>query len=162
MPNKNTFSIPPIERLVKKYLTPTSIDPFANESKIADVTNDIVEEYNADYHMDALDFFKTFGDNSVSTVLFDLPYSPRQISEVYKKVGKSVNMETTQSSFWTALKREVARVLRPGGYAITCAWNSGGIGSSLGMTIVEILMVPHGGWHNDTIVTVERKDNQIF
>jgi len=73
MPNKNTFSIPPIERLVKKYLTPTSIDPFANESKIADVTNDIVEEYNADYHMDALDFFKTFGDNSVSTVLFDPP-----------------------------------------------------------------------------------------
>ena len=26
-----------------------------------------------------------------------------------------------------------------------------------GFEIVEILLVPHGGWHNDTIVTVERK-----
>ena len=27
----------------------------------------------------------------------------------------------------------------------------------LGFEIEEILLVPHGGWHNDTIVTVERK-----
>ena len=26
-----------------------------------------------------------------------------------------------------------------------------------GMEIQEILLVPHGGWHNDTIVTVEKK-----
>ena len=26
-----------------------------------------------------------------------------------------------------------------------------------GFEIQEILLVPHGGWHNDTIVVVERK-----
>ena len=32
----------------------------------------------------------------------------------------------------------------------------GGIGKNNGFKIVEILLVPHGGWHNDTIVTVEK------
>ena len=33
----------------------------------------------------------------------------------------------------------------------------GGIGMKYGFEIQEILLVPHGGWHNDTIVVVERK-----
>ena len=37
-------------------------------------------------------------------------------------------------------------------------WNSGGIGKKLGFEAQEILMVHHGGWHNDTIVTVEIKN----
>ena len=40
---------------------------------------------------------------------------------------------------------------------IRCGWNSGGIRKKYGFEIVEILMVAHGGWHNDTIVTVEVK-----
>lgn len=40
---------------------------------------------------------------------------------------------------------------------ITCGWNSGGIGQGLGFEIQEILLVPHGGWHNDTIVVVDKK-----
>ena len=32
-----------------------------------------------------------------------------------------------------------------------------GIGKKYGFEIEEILLVPHGGWHNDTIVVVERK-----
>jgi hypothetical protein len=35
--------------------------------------------------------------------------------------------------------------------------SSGGICKTLGFQIEEILLVPHGGIHNDTIVTVERK-----
>ena len=40
---------------------------------------------------------------------------------------------------------------------ITCSWNSGGIGKKHGFEMEEILLVAHGGWHNDTIVVVERK-----
>ena len=29
--------------------------------------------------------------------------------------------------------------------------------TTAGFEQVEILLVPHGGWHNDTIVTVEKK-----
>jgi hypothetical protein len=28
--------------------------------------------------------------------------------------------------------------------------------------MVEILLVPHGGGHNDTLVTVERKNKEIY
>lgn len=96
-------------------------------------------------------------DNSVDMVLFDPPYSPRQVSECYKKVGKTVNMQTTQATYWSNQKDIIARIIKPKGYVISCAWNSGGIGKKRGFEIDCILLVNHGGWHNDTIVTVEHK-----
>lgn len=160
MPNKNTFSIKPIKELLSRYIDKENqiwIDPFANSSKIATVTNDIDESYNTDYHLDVIEFLRLFGDNSVYGVLVDSPYSPRQLSECYKKLNLSVTMETTQSSFWSRIKDEVARIISPEGLAITFGWNSNGIGKTRGFEILEILLVAHGGNHNDTIVTVEKK-----
>ena len=163
MPNSSTFSIKPIGKLIERYgFTEeplTFVDPFVGLSPYAQycITNDLDPYIKAGYHMDALAFLKIFGDESVHGILFDPPYSPRQVSECYRKQNKTVNMQTTQSSFWTALKKEISRILTPDGVCITCGWNSGGIGKSNGFSIVEILLVPHGGWHNDTIVTVERK-----
>jgi len=157
MPNSKTFSIKPIAEIISRYNMGESIDPFANNSKLAKITNDIDEQYDTTYHLEALEFLKVFADNTIDTVLFDPPYSPRQVSEVYKKLGRSVNMQTTQSSFWGDMKKEISRITKKGSYVITCGWNSGGIGKSNGFEIVEILLVPHGGWHNDTIITVERK-----
>ena len=34
-----------------------------------------------------------------------------------------------------------------------------GIGKNRGFEMIEILLVPHGGSKNDTIVTVEQKSN---
>lgn len=157
MPNSKTFDIKPIRMLIEKYVRGVVIDPFANTSKIATITNDLNTEYDTDYHMDALDFLKMFDDNSIDTVLYDPPYSPRQVSECYKALNQTVNMQTTQASYWSNQKKEIARIVKPNGICITCAWNSGGIGVKYGFEIQEILLVPHGGWHNDTIVTVERK-----
>lgn len=157
MPNSKTFSIKPIRQLIEKYKCGTIIDPFANTNKLATITNDLNDEYDTDYHMDALDFLKMFDTNSVDVVLYDPPYSPRQVSECYKALNQTVNMQTTQASYWSNQKKEIARIVKPDGICITCAWNSGGIGAKYGFEIQEILLVPHGGWHNDTIVTVERK-----
>lgn len=158
MPNKNTFDIKPIKEMIDKYMVEgVIIDPFANKNKIATITNDLDEQYDTNYHMDATDFLKMFKDNSVDMVLYDPPYSPRQVSECYKNLGKTVNMQTTQASYWSNQKKEIGRILKPNGIVITCGWNSGGIGKKYGMEIQEILLVPHGGWHNDTIVTVEKK-----
>ncbi|MCH1645065.1 adenine-specific DNA methylase [Streptococcus suis] len=157
-PSKNTFSIKPIAELLNQEVNDGLwIDPFANNSKLATITNDLNEEFDTDYHMDALDFLKMFGDGSVDGVLYDPPYSTRQISEVYKGVGLPVTKETTQSTFWTKQKEEVARILKPGGKAISFGWNSCGIGKKHNFEIVRILLVSHGGHHNDTIVTVEVK-----
>lgn len=159
MPNKNTFDIKPINDLINKYAFGTIIDPFANKNKIGTITNDLDEQYDTNYHMDALDFLKMFKDEIIDTVLYDPPFSPRQVSECYKKLGKSVNMETTQASYWSKQKEQIGRIVKSNGIVITCGWNSGGIGKKYGFEIIEILLVAHGGWHNDTIVTVERKIN---
>lgn len=157
MPNSKTFSIKPIRSLIKKYASGIIVDPFANGNKIATITNDLDPQYSTDYHMDALDFLKMFDDNSVDTVLYDPPYSPRQVSECYSKLGNTVNMQTTQASYWSNQKKEIGRIVKPNGIVITCSWNSGGIGKKYGFEIEEILLVAHGGWHNDTIVVVDRK-----
>lgn len=159
MPNKNTFSIKPIKELINRYFKEeyVSIDPFANTNKICRITNDLDPNVGADFNLDALDFLKTFEDESVDFVLFDPPFSSRQLSECYKKLGKTVNMETTQSSFWGNLKNEIARITKKDAIVISFGWTSGGIGKNNGFEIIELLLVPHGGNHNDTICTVERK-----
>jgi hypothetical protein len=63
----------------------------------------------------------------------------------------------TRADYWAKCKREVARIVRPGGLVVCCGWRSGGMGKSNGMELLEVLLVPHGGDHNDTIVTVEKK-----
>jgi hypothetical protein len=159
MPNSNTFSIKPINELLNSVIQPGGIwiDAFANGSKIATITNDLNPEYDTDYHMDALDFFKMFDDNSVDGVLYDPPYSLRQVVECYKSIGKEVTQETTQSSWRSKHIDEIKRILKPGGKAICFGWNSSGVGKVRGFEIEKILLVAHGGSHNDTIVTVETK-----
>ena len=168
MPNSRTFKIKPIKNIIERYqeeLVSNSLvlDPFSNQNIVIDrerlnlITNDIDPQYDTDYSLDALDFLKVFSDESVDLVLYDPPYSPRQVSEVYKKLDMSVNMQTTQASYWGNQKKEISRIVKKGGYVLTFGWNSGGIGKTKGFEIVEILMVAHGGWHNDTIVTVEKK-----
>ncbi len=156
-PNKNTFSISAVEKIISKYSFGKSIDPFANSSRIATITNDLDSQYNTDYHMDATDFLKMFEDNSIDTVLYDPPYSPRQVSEYYRKLGMSVNRETTQNSYWRKHREQISRIVKPGGIVISCGWNSTGIGKKYGFEKIEILLIAHGSQHNDTIITVERR-----
>lgn len=164
MPNSNTFDIKCISKLIHKYLKPemNSIDPFANKSRLAKITNDLNPDYDTDYHLDAVEFLKQFTDNSVDFVLYDPPYSLRQVSECYKSVGIEVTMETTQSSWRTKHINEISRILKPNGIVMCFGWNSSGIGVVRGMELIEVLLVPHGGSHNDTIVTVEVKKPDLF
>lgn len=167
MPSRDTFSMRPIAELIgnaiaesraRFMLAPAPvIDPFSGISRLADITNDIDPSKNADHDMDAIQFLSTFKDSSVGGVLFDPPYSPRQVSECYRSLSKTVNMQTTQASFWSKTKEQICRIVKTGGFCVTCGWNSGGIGKKYGFEIAEILLVAHGGWHNDTIVTLETK-----
>lgn len=160
MPSHDTFSVKPIRELISRHITEgVWVDPFSRNSPFRRlcITNDLSDEVDADFHLEAMDFLKKFEDHSVDGVLFDPPYSPRQISECYKSLGRDVHFSDTQSSFYGDRKKEVARIIKRGGKALSFAWNSGGIGKSNGFEIVEILLVAHGGAHNDTICTVEIK-----
>jgi len=164
MPNSKTFEIKCIRKLIGKYFNQKmlSIDPFANNSGLATVKNDLNPEMKTEYHIDALSFLKLFDNNSVDFVFYDPPYSLRQVSECYKSVGIEVTTETTQSSWRTKHINEISRIVKPNGIVMCFGWNSSGIGKERGFELIEILLVPHGGSHNDTIVTVERKLPTLF
>jgi hypothetical protein len=94
-------------------------------------------------------------------VLFDPPYSPRQVAECYRGVGRSVGRTDTQTArLYAQVKERLDAILRPGGIAICCGWNSNGFGKSRGYERLETLLIAHGAAHNDTIVTVERKQSE--
>lgn len=159
MPNSQTFKIKPIKEFVERNLEgrQISIDPFANSSKYAYITNDLSPEFDTDHHMDALDFLKMFRDESIDAVIYDPPYSLRQVVECYKGVGKTVTQEDTQSSWRARHLDEIKRILKPGGIVLCFGWNSNGVGKTRGFEMIEILLVPHGGSKNDTICTAEVK-----
>jgi 16S rRNA G966 N2-methylase RsmD len=166
MPNSKTFRIKAIKNIIKKYTSSEKIviDPFANECSIKEyincqkyISNDLDTDFKTDYNLEAQDFMKIFENNSIDVVLFDPPYSGRQVSECYKKLGKTVTMNDTNSGYFTKFKKEISRITKKGGIVITCGWNSNGIGKKYGFEIIEILLVAHGSMHNDTIITVEKK-----
>lgn len=159
MPNSKTFRIKPIKEFVERHIEGAKviIDPFANDCKYGTITNDLNPEFDTDYHMDALDFLKTIPTASADVVLYDPPYSLRQVSECYKGVGREVTMETTQSSWRSRHLDEIQRILKVGGVALCFGWNSSGVGKKRGFKQVEILLVAHGGSKNDTICSAEVK-----
>lgn len=148
MPDSQTFRIQPIADVLSEVVGDGWIDPFANRNSPAAITNDINEDMPTDYHMDAVDFLGMFGDASVPGVLFDPPYSMRQVTEKY--AGRMVKQITRVID-------EIARVVEPMGRVVSCGWNSNGIGKKRNFAIERVLIVAHGGQHNDTILTVERK-----
>jgi hypothetical protein len=167
MPDSATFSIKPIRELVYRYISlfifneqPSLIlDPFVGNSPFKKVckSNDLNPGIEADSHLDAIEFLKTFDNSSIDLILFDPPYSVRQVSECYKGIGKNVTQEDTRMTFYSNIKDEMNRVLKIGGYVISCGWTTNGMGINRGFEIKEILIVPHGGHKNDTLVTVEKK-----
>lgn len=159
MPNSKTFSILPIKELIHRYISEEMvvIDPFANESKIGTITNDLNTRFDTTYHLDALDFLKQITTESADVVLYDPPYSLRQVKECYEGFGVTVTAEHTKSSWRAKHLDEIQRILKPGGVSICFGWNSNGVGKKRGFEIIEILLVAHGGSKNDTICTVERK-----
>ena len=163
MPNSATFTIKPIKEFVERNIDGCEIivDPFARNCKYGTVTNDLNPEFDTNYHMDALDFLKMFDDSSVDCVIYDPPYSPRQVSECYKGVGKEVTQETTQSSWRAKHLDEIKRILKPNGKALCFGWNSNGVGKTRGFELKQVLLVPHGGSKNDTICTMEIKTKEI-
>jgi hypothetical protein len=168
MPNKNTFEIKPIREWIYHHLilqrnldtgisrvSPRMeiVDPFCGQSEIGTVRNDMRQS-----GIDSAIWLESIPDLFADVVLFDPPYSPRQKKECYDDVG--VHLSDTTSGYWALLKDHITRITRHGGVVLSFGWNSNGIGMSRGFEIINDpinLIVPHGGNHNDTICTAERK-----
>lgn len=156
--NRWTFRIKPIKELLNKYVGDGKnwVDPYAGKTSPAEITNDLNKEMPTKFHMDAKDFCLSL-TGEYAGILFDPPYSYRQVSEHYAKNGIKASQLDTSYNFYNRVMNAAYKKIKDGGYAISFGWNSNGFGKKRGFEIVEILLVAHGSHHNDTIVTVERK-----
>ncbi len=141
MPNHKTFEIKPIKELINKERIP----------------GEFIDLFPYPYQKDALEYIKTIKDESIDFMLYDPPYSQRQLFEMYKKLGKDLQ---SNAAYFKELDIEIDRVIKPNGKVIRFAWNSKRISKSF--EIKKILLVNHGAAHNDTIVTVQHKAQITF
>ena len=154
MPNRWTFQIGPIADFVKRWIAGASVivDPFSGTSEFATHGNDLARGgIDAELYCDELLDAGVISD----VVIFDPPYSPRQISECYKSVGRNVTTNDTQNgALYARVRKKLLPLLKPDGVALSFGWQSSGFGRQL--KTEEILLVQHGGAHNDTICVAQR------
>ena len=161
-PTGDTFSCAPIKQLVKRYLAQStvSIDPFARNKQWATYTNDLNPNTTAQYHMDVRDFLQMLVDQNVQAdlILFDPPYSPAQVKQLYDSIGqKTTQQDVQRTSNWPQEKALCHQLLKTGGHILCFGWDSVGMGNSRLYQLLEVLLVCHGPTHHDTICVVEQK-----
>ncbi len=97
MPNRDTFRIKPIKEFLDDEIEGNIvIDPMCGNSLYArdGLSNDInPNAFNSSSCMDGLDFLKQFPKDTASTILFDPPYSLRQVKEMLPGLRSSHEFE---------------------------------------------------------------------
>ena len=161
--DSQTFTIPPILEFIHRHIdteTMSIVDPYARNSELSEtaLTNDLDPLTTARWHLKSDEFLGMLVETHVmaDAVIYDPPYSPRQISECYKRSKiKCTKPDTQNSALHARCRRHIDNLLILGGIVLSFGWNSTGMGS--GYTTKEILMVAHGGSHNDTICVAQEK-----
>ena len=161
MPSADTFDCPPIWRFVRGYLgrSRISVDPFSRNTQLAIHTNDLNPNTLAEHHMEAGDFLRMLIAENISAdlVIFDPPYSLTQVSRSYQDIGLKFKGKENPTGGFPKVRKLIAQILTRDGICLSFGWNSVGLGKKLGFEIIEILLVCHGGNHNDTICLAERR-----
>lgn len=163
MPDSDTFSVPEIGEWVRGYLAraTVSVDAFSRNKRWATHTNDLNPATAAEHHMEARDFLRRLVEIGVKAdlLIFDPPYSPRQITECYAAAGLTAGMKDTQNArLYSECRVLMNQLATLGCVALSFGWNSTGMGGV--WTREETLLVCHGGAHNDTICVADRLTNQ--
>jgi len=156
MPSRWTFAIPPVRDFLERHTAGCEriVDPFCGRSELAQYRNDL----SWDGGLEAEMFVRHLGARGVvaDCVLFDPPYSPRQVAECYRAKGRTVTQGDTQDAVMRKrVRAALVGILEPGGLALSFGWQSNGFGRN--WETLEILLVQHGGAHNDTICVAQRK-----
>jgi len=162
MPTKDTFDCKPIGEFVRRHMNTDyiSIDPFARNKRWATYTNDLNPDTDAEYHMDALAFLDMLVQEGrrAECVIFDPPYSPRQIKECYNGIGLKMHQEDAWRTNGWKPEKDLCNILMPvGSIFLYFGWNTTGMCKSRGFEPIELLVVCHGPGHNDTLCLAEKK-----
>ena len=154
MPSRWTFQIKPIGEWIRKFWTPemVSVDPFAGTSELATYHQDMGRG-----GIDAEEWATQLADKEIKAdlIFWDPPYSPRQISECYKGLGlKATGKDTQNAALYSRVRKPLLRMTTPATIILTFGWSTAGFNKE--WEPFDILIVRHGGAHNDTICTAHR------
>lgn len=156
MPRKWTFQMPKTREWVEMRMEGRVLNMFGGVVQLTPrannviVHNEINPELAANTRFDAYDLTQWQEFYSVfDTVVFDPPYSAHQAVVSYNMGKKKQRVSHARDV--------VEFVLRPGGRVISLGWSSTGMSESRGFEKEALLLVNHGGSHNDTIVLCERR-----
>lgn len=129
-------------------------DPYARNCPIGlEYTNDLDESTEAHHHLDALDFLCSLPSGAFDAVIFDPPFSEYQAARY--EVG-TANIYTTPGAIKMQMC-EIERILKPGGFMLKFGFNTSR--HKHHFDLMRVIVVNHGGNHNDTLVSLWRKSN---
>lgn len=156
MPSADTLTVKPIRELFQKHKIGVTVDPFARNCTLCDVTNDLNPETKAQHHLKACDFLRQ--QSVMNFVLFDPPYTIRKVKELYQSIGlEFMKYESQNSIRWTTERNIIADKQNAGDMVMSLGYSSVCMGKKRGYEIVEIGLIAHGPAHSDTVVVIERK-----
>ena len=140
------------------------VDPFARESFTTNleycITNDLNITMPTDYHLEFKDFSRVMREKGFTfdLMLFDPPYSLRQLKDQYDGIGKDLELWQTQN-MWREGKDVFAKLIKPGGYVISFGWTTSGFGRKRGFVKREVHVLEQVAREDRyaLLVTVEQK-----
>jgi len=125
-------------------------DPMCGRDARCEFRNDIRSSGTAGIdHQDGLEWLRSLKSASMLGVIYDPPYNDNQglkYTKLHHTKGDLV--------YWYGIRREISRILKPGGSVIMFAWNSNSFPSC---EIKNIFVVAHGSERNDTIISIHTK-----
>ena len=147
--HRYTFKISDLRLFATGNSVGKVLNLFAGPTKLElkdEVRNDLNEEIDADFHMDAYDCVLQFTKPTFNTILLDPPYSFRKSMEMYG--GR-------KASRFKMIKDHIPTILHRGGRVITFGYHSVSMGKGRGFSLSKVGLFSHGGAIHDTIATVE-------
>jgi hypothetical protein len=153
-----TFETRMVRDIVLDYVDGRVLNACAGETKLSDykrgvefVRNDINESKDADHHYDVriLDWMLEW--EQFDAVIFDPPFDPGRAAKLY---------EGWQASEYTATRKALANLVKPGGVVVELGWNTYALGDADGWERVAWYDYPQAPFKGDVHLTVDRKVNQ--
>lgn len=152
-----TFASDDVREWIESRLEGRVLNLFAGATRLRHdggeiIRNDLNEEIDADYHVDANRIADHFEPGSFDTVVLDPPRSE------WNATGDSGPGRLGGIS---RIKNQTVKLVSVGGRTITVGRSSSGMGSTRGFEKEEICLVNHPGAFTDTIAVVERRTREI-
>ena len=157
--HRYTFKAPRIKSWVEWQCNgKTVLNLFAGPTRLSlckEISNDLNQDFETTYHLDALDCIKMLAEKSerFERVVLDPPYSYRKSMEKYNG---------NLNSRFKRILDVIPKILVQDGWVITFGYHSSVMSRKRGFKIKEICLISHGGAQHDTIVTVEERINKIL